>query len=121
MKAKDLKLGWGRFPDGKDLKLGWGRFPDGMEVIYLYDRGDDNFGYAANLQAASGIIIAAALTNTAPDVGHLPDLVDGVRKLRDHAGRPPDDATTVSADAGYFSTDTIAEDGDGIDLLIAAG
>ena len=21
-----------------------------MEVIYLYDRGDDNFGYAVNLQ-----------------------------------------------------------------------
>ena len=34
-----------------DLKLGWGQFPDGMEVIYLYDRDDDNFGYAANLQA----------------------------------------------------------------------
>ena len=28
---------------------------------------------------------------------------------------------TVSADAGYFSTDNIAEDRDGIDLPIAAG
>jgi hypothetical protein len=36
--------------EAKDLKLGWGRFPDGMEVVYLYDRGDDHFGYAANLQ-----------------------------------------------------------------------
>ncbi len=35
-----------------DLRTGWGQFPDGMEVIYLYDRGDDNFGYAVNLQAA---------------------------------------------------------------------
>ena len=34
----------------KDLRTGWGEFPDGMEVIYLYDRGDDNFGYAVNLQ-----------------------------------------------------------------------
>ena len=34
----------------KELTLGWGQFPDGMEVIYLYDRGDDNFGYAVNLQ-----------------------------------------------------------------------
>ena len=31
------------------LRCGWGQFPDGMEVIYLYDRGDDNFGYAVNL------------------------------------------------------------------------
>ena len=35
----------------KDLRTGWGEFPDGMEVIYLYDRGDDNFGYAVNLQS----------------------------------------------------------------------
>ena len=35
-----------------DLRTGWGQFPDGMEVIYLYDRGDDNFGYAVNLQRA---------------------------------------------------------------------
>jgi hypothetical protein len=36
-KAKDLRLGWGQFPD------------DGDEVIYLYDRGDSNFGYAVNM------------------------------------------------------------------------
>jgi hypothetical protein len=35
----------------KDLRLGWGQFPDGNEVIYLYDKGDENFGYATNLQA----------------------------------------------------------------------
>ena len=34
----------------KQLRTGWGQFPDGMEVIYVYDRGDDNFGYAVNLQ-----------------------------------------------------------------------
>src|SRR3712207_6014672 len=83
------------------------------------------YAYADNAQAAvdaaSGVIIAAALTNSAPDVGHLPAMVDGVRKLRAAAGRSPDDATTISADAGYFSTDNIAEDGNGIDLLIAAG
>ncbi len=38
--------------NAKDLRTGWGQFPDGMEVIYLYDRGDDNFGYAVNLQCA---------------------------------------------------------------------
>ena len=35
----------------RELRCGWGQFPDGMEVIYLYDRGDDNFGYAVNLAA----------------------------------------------------------------------
>ena len=34
-----------------DLRLGWGQFEDDMEVIYLYDRADGNFGYAVNLQA----------------------------------------------------------------------
>jgi hypothetical protein len=33
----------------RDLKLGWGVFPDGSEVIYVYDRADDGFGYALNL------------------------------------------------------------------------
>ncbi len=31
------------------FRLGWGRFPDGAEVVYLYDRDDDGFGYAVNL------------------------------------------------------------------------
>src|SRR5215211_7132795 len=44
--------GLGAFVErAKDLRTGWGRFPDGMEVLYLYDRGDDHFGYAVNLQA----------------------------------------------------------------------
>ena len=34
----------------KDLRCGCGKLPDGDEVVYLYDRGDDNFGYAVNLQ-----------------------------------------------------------------------
>ena len=33
------------------VRLGSGRFPDGAEVLYLYDRDDDNFGYAVNLTA----------------------------------------------------------------------
>ena len=37
----------------KQFRLGWGQFPGGMEVIYLYDGGDDNFGYAVNLQDPS--------------------------------------------------------------------
>lgn len=32
----------------KDLRTSWTAFPD-FEVIYLYDRNDENFGYAVNL------------------------------------------------------------------------
>lgn len=35
-----------------DLKIGWGAFPD-FEVIYIYDKGDDNVGYGLNLQNAN--------------------------------------------------------------------
>jgi hypothetical protein len=42
--------GLGKFVEkARDLKLGWGRFPD-FEVIYFYDKADDNFGYGLNLQ-----------------------------------------------------------------------
>lgn len=34
--------------------LGWGRFPDDAEVIYCYDRSDNNFGYAVNLSWPDG-------------------------------------------------------------------
>ena len=98
-------------------------FADADARIMLMTRGEYAYAYNAQaaVDAANGIIVTADLTNTAPDVGHLPALVGRVRRLRAVEGRPPDEATTVSADAGYFSTDNIAEDGDGIDLLIAAG
>ena len=32
----------------KDLRFGWAKLPDD-EVIYLYDKADENFGYAVNL------------------------------------------------------------------------
>jgi hypothetical protein len=38
----------------RDLRLGWGRFPDGPEVIYLYDKGDACFGYVVNLDWPDG-------------------------------------------------------------------
>ena len=67
------------------------------------------------------MIVAATLTNVAPDVGHLPALAAEVRALRDVAELPEDHLTTASADAGYFSGENAAHDGDGLDLLIAAG
>ena len=49
--AKRAVPGLGAFVErAKEFRLGWGQFPNGMEVLYLYDRGDDNFGYAVNLQ-----------------------------------------------------------------------
>ncbi len=48
--ARSRVAGLGRFvASARDLKLGWGQFPDDAEVIYLYDNGDDGFGYAVNL------------------------------------------------------------------------
>jgi transposase len=98
-------------------------FADGDARMMLLKRGD--YGYAYNAQAAvdeaSGVIVAADLTNVGPDEGHLPTLVGDVRTLRQTAGLDDATPTTVSADAGYFSHDNAAEDGDGIDLLIAAG
>jgi len=98
-------------------------FADPDARIMLMKRGE--YDYAYNAQAAvdgeSGVIVAAALTNVAPDVGHLPALAGEVRALRAVVEAPDDDPTTLSADAGYFSGENVAEDGDGLDLLIAAG
>src|SRR3954469_9928803 len=98
-------------------------FADTDARIMLMKRGA--YDYAYNAQAAvdaeDGVIVAATLTNVAPDMGHLPELVAEVRDLRDFAGVSPADPTTVSADTGYFSGENAAEDRDGLDLLIAAG
>ncbi len=98
-------------------------FADADARIMLMKRGE--YDYAYNAQAAvdaeAGSIVAAALTNSAPDMGHLPGLVADLRALREAADMPATEPTTTSADAGYFSGDNIAADGAGIDLLIAAG
>jgi transposase len=98
-------------------------FADRDARIMLMKRGE--YDYAYNAQAAvdeeHGVIVAAALTNDAPDVGHLPALAGEVRALREVAERPEDHLTTMSADAGYFSGENAAHDGHGLDLLIAAG
>jgi transposase len=98
-------------------------FADPDARIMRMKRGE--YDYAYNAQAAvdgeSGVIVAAALTNVAPDVGHLPALAAEVRALREVAAVPDDDPTTLSADAGYFSGENASEDGAGLDLLIAAG
>jgi DDE family transposase len=98
-------------------------FADADARIMLLKRGE--FDYAYNGQAAvdaeGGVIVAATMTNLAADTGHLPAMVATVRALRAVAGKAATDLTTMSEDAGYFSAENIAEDRDGIDLLIAAG
>src|SRR4029079_2048830 len=98
-------------------------FADGDARMMLMKRGEYDYGY--NAQAAvdetSGVILAAILTNVAADGGHLPELVAEVRAWRNIAGLATTAPTTVSADAGYFSGDNVAEDGQGLDLLIATG
>src|SRR3954465_6198088 len=98
-------------------------FADPDARIMLMKRGayDDAYNAQAAVDDEHGVIVAAALTNVAPDMGHLPELVAEVRDLRDFAGASPADPTTVSADTGYFSGENAAEDGAGLDLLIAAG
>jgi transposase len=65
-------------------------FADGDARMMLLKRGE--YAYAYNAQAAvdasSGIIVAADLTNTAPDVGHLPGLVGRRRVLQHRQHRP---------------------------------
>jgi hypothetical protein len=98
-------------------------FADDDARIMLMKRGAYDYAYNAQavVDAESGVIVAAALTNIAPDMRHLPGLVADVRALRDDLGLPDDRPTTVSADAGYFSGENAEHDGDGLDLLIAAG
>jgi transposase len=98
-------------------------FADADARIMLMKRGEYDYAYNAQavVDADDGIILAAALTNTAADTGHLPGLVAKIRTLREAANLADTEPTTVSADAGYFSGDNIAEDGEGIDLLIAPG
>lgn len=98
-------------------------FADDDARILLMKRGAYDYAYNAQavVDAESGVIVAAVLTNIAADMRHLPDLVAEARTLRDGVGLPDDQPTTVSADAGYFSGENVAEDGTGLDLLIAAG
>jgi transposase len=98
-------------------------FADTDARIMLMKRGAFDYAYNAQavVDAESGVIVAATLTNVAADMRHLPELVAEVRTLREEVGLPDDHPTTVSADAGYFSGENAAADGDGLDLLVAAG
>jgi transposase len=98
-------------------------FADPDARIMLMKRGEYDYAYnaQAGVDGESGVIVVADLTNVAPDVGHLPAAAAEVRALRDVAELSDDRPTTMSTDAGYFSGENAAEDGAGLDLLIAVG
>jgi len=98
-------------------------FADSDARMMLMKRGE--FDYAYNAQACmdeQGVIVAADLTNEAADTGHLPDMVQEVRQLRDDLGfSETEKETVVTADTGYFSMENIKQEGKGIELLLAGG
>jgi len=93
--------------------------------MMLMKRGEFDYGY--NAQACTdeghGVIVAGDLSNEASDMGHLPDMVEEVRELRQELCFSAEDEreTQISADSGYLSADNIKAEGDGIELLIASG
>jgi transposase len=98
-------------------------FADTDARIMLMKTGAFDYAYnaQAGVDAESGVIVVAELTNVSADVGHLPAAASEVRTLRDVVDLPDEQPTTMSADAGYFSGENAAEDGAGLDILIAAG
>ncbi len=98
-------------------------FADGDARMMLMKRGE--FDYAYNAQACMeehGVIVAGELTNDASDMGHLPDMVEEVRQLKDELSiNETDEKTVMTADRGYFSIENIKQEGQGIELLIASG
>ena len=98
-------------------------FADGDARMMLMKRGE--FDYAYNAQASMnerGVIVAGNLTNEASDTGHLTEMVEEVRQLRDELSiNETDEKTVMTADRGYFSVENINQEGQGIELLIASG
>jgi len=99
-------------------------FADGDARMMLMKRGEFDYGY--NAQACTdeghGVIVAGDLSNEASDTGHLPEMVEEVRQLRDELSiNETDEKTVMTADRGYFSIENIKQEGQGIELLIASG
>jgi transposase len=98
-------------------------FADGDARMMLMKRGEFDYGY--NAQACTdeghGVIVAGGLSNVASDTGHLPELVEEVRQLRDELIiDETHEKTVMTADRGYFSVENINQEGQGIELLIAS-
>ena len=93
-------------------------FADRKARMMLMKRGE--FDYAYNAQVCTdeehGVIVAADLSNQASDMGHLPEMVEEVRELRQELEKTEEETTEMSTDRGYFSSENIKTEGDGIEL-----
>jgi transposase len=120
-KRKEQHLKEGQTPIIEDKEQR--SFADHKARMMLMKRGE--FDYAYNAQAGTdeghGVIVAADLSNEASDMGHLPEMVEGVRELRQELGKEAKEVTEMSTDRGYFSVENIQQEGKGIELLIASG
>jgi transposase len=121
-KRAEQRLKEGQTPaiEGKEQRS----FADHDGRIMLMKRGEFDYGYNAQActDEGNGVIVAGDLSNEASDTGHLPDIVDEVRQLRDDLGLGEAEKKTVmTADRGYFSVENIRKEGKGIELLIASG
>ena len=98
-------------------------FADHDARIMPMKRGGFDYGYNGQVcvDEEEGVILAGELTNDAFDGGHLPEIVDEVRRVRKELGKEDEEPTQITADSGYFSVDNIEQEGKGIELLIASG
>lgn len=98
-------------------------FADPEARMMPMKRGEFDYGYNGQVcvDEEHGVIVAGDLSNEVSDMGHLPEMVEEVRKLREELGKKDEEATEVTADSGYFSADNIEQEGKGIELLIASG
>ncbi len=98
-------------------------FADHDARIMPMKRGGFDYGYNGQVcvDEEEGVILAGELTNDAFDGGHLPGMVDEVRRVREELGKEDEEPTQITADSGYFSVDNIEQEGKGIELLIASG
>ena len=94
---------------------------DARSMLLQHGAFDDAYNAQAGVDGERGVLVVAELTTIAADGGHRPAAASAVRALREIAGLPDELPTTMSADAGSCSGANAAEDGAGLDLVIAAG
>jgi hypothetical protein len=120
-KREEQHLNEGQTPiiEGKEQRS----FADHDARIMPMKRGGFDYGYNGQVcvDEEKGVILAGELTNEAFDGGHLPGMVDEVRRVREKLGKEDEEPTQITADSGYFSVDNIEQEGKGIELLIASG
>jgi hypothetical protein len=85
-------------------------------------RGEFDYGYNGQVcvDEDHGVIVAGDLSNKVSDRGHLPGMVEEVRRLRDELAKSDEEPTRMTADSAYFSVENIQQEGEGVELLIAS-